>query len=59
MKMSDIQGIAKSRGVAPGRMTKVELVRTMQHAEGNAACFQTGLAGSCGQDGCLWRAVCE
>lgn len=58
MKMSDIQGIAKERGVTPKRLAKVELVRSLQQAEGNAACFQTGQVDSCGQDGCLWRTAC-
>jgi hypothetical protein len=59
MKMSDIQNLARSRGVAPGRLPKTDLVRTLQQAEGNTACFQTGQADRCGQDGCLWRAACE
>lgn len=59
MKMADIQNIARSRGVAPGRMTKVDLVRILQREEGNESCFQTGQAGHCGQDGCLWREACE
>jgi hypothetical protein len=59
MRMNDIQGIARGRGVSPGRMTKVELVRTLQQAEGNTTCFQTGQAAICGQDGCLWRADCS
>ena len=58
MKMTDIQIIAKERGVSPGRLTKVELVRSLQQAEGNEACFQTGRVDSCGQEGCLWRTGC-
>jgi hypothetical protein len=58
MKMSNIQSIAKERGVFPGHLTKADLVRTLQQEEGNTACFQTGQAESCGQEGCLWRAVC-
>jgi hypothetical protein len=58
MKMSDIQGIARERGVTPGRLAKVDLVRTLQQAEGNADCFQAGQVDSCGQEGCLWRAAC-
>lgn len=59
MKMTDIQRIAKQRGVPPGRMTKVDLVRSLQQAEGNTACFQTGQAASCGQEECLWREDCD
>jgi len=59
MKMTDIQSIAKQRGVPPGRMTKVDLVRSLQQTEGNTACFQTGQVESCGQEGCLWREDCD
>jgi hypothetical protein len=59
MNMKEIQHIAKERDLAPGRMTKVELVRTLQREEGNQDCFQTGLACSCGQAACLWREDCE
>jgi len=59
MKMTDIQQIAKDRGVLPGRMCKVDLVRALQQAEGNTACFLTGQADSCGQDICLWREACN
>lgn len=58
MKMNDIQSIARTRGVATGRMTKVDLVRTIQQTEGNTTCFQTAQVDSCGQEGCLWREDC-
>lgn len=58
MKMSEIQSIAKQRGLSPGRRTKVDLIRTLQQEEGNTACFQIGQAESCGQNGCLWREAC-
>jgi len=57
--MTDIQRIAKQRGVPPGRMTKVDLVRSLQQTEGNIACLQTGQVESCGQEGCLWREACD
>lgn len=58
MKMTDIQAIAKERGIPPGRLTKADLIHSLQQAEGNIACFQTGQADSCGQGDCLWRKIC-
>lgn len=58
MKQREIQLIAKARGVAPGRRSKVNLVRAMQQEEGNTTCFQTGQANSCRQEDCLWRDDC-
>jgi hypothetical protein len=40
-------------------MNKTELIRTMQRQEGNAECFNTGQAQSCGQSRCLWLADCR
>jgi hypothetical protein len=59
MKVADIQLIAIARGMSPGRMTKSELVRSLQTEEGNTACFQSGQVGSCGQDSCWWREDCK
>lgn len=59
VKMTEIRNIASRRGLAPGRMTKVDLVRTLQREEGHTDCFQTGVAKSCGQGACLWRNACD
>lgn len=59
MKVEEIRTIAKMRGLKPGKMTKLELVRAIQAAEGNRVCFGTGMAASCGQEGCLWRVDCD
>jgi hypothetical protein len=59
MNMQEIKSIAKERGVAPGSMKKVELVRTIQSAEGNEACFGTGISSQCGQMSCLWKEDCN
>jgi len=58
MHMDEIKNIARSRGLNPGRLKKVDLVRAIQNKEGNESCFQTGQAGECGQDQCLWREDC-
>ncbi len=59
MRVEEIREIARERGLKPGKMKKAELVRAMQDAEGNAACYETGKAGECGQEKCLWRDDCD
>lgn len=59
MRVEEIRAIARKRGLKPGRMKKAELVRAMQGAEGNSACYETGKAGECGQEQCLWRDDCD
>ena len=58
MNMQDIRSIAKEYGLKTGKMTKVNLVRTIQLTEGNFDCFATASAGECDQTGCLWRKDC-
>ena len=58
IKLDEIKEIARQHGIKAGRMRKAELVRAIQSAEGNEACFETGKAPVCGQDACLWRADC-
>jgi hypothetical protein len=59
MKVDEIREIAKKRGLKPGKQKKAELVRAIQDAEGNVACYSTRKSGECGQDGCLWRDDCD
>jgi len=58
MNMNEIKEIARLRGVNPGRLKKVDLIRTMQREEGNESCFQTGQVHECEQHQCLWREDC-
>lgn len=58
MNMNEIKEIARMRGVNPGRLKKIDLIRTMQRDEGNGSCFQTGQADVCDQGQCLWRGDC-
>jgi hypothetical protein len=58
MHMNEIKQIARDHGLKPGRLKKVDLVRTIQTEEGNASCFRTGQADTCGQGHCLWREDC-
>lgn len=59
MNVQEIKSIAKARGVKAGTMKKLELVRAIQQAEGNEACFGTGRSLQCGQDRCLWKDDCN
>lgn len=58
MKMQEIRSIAKERGLKVGKMNKVDLIRTIQRAEGNADCFGTEHVNICSQTNCLWREDC-
>jgi hypothetical protein len=58
MDMSVVKQKAKALGVkiAP-RTNSVDLIKSIQQAEGNFPCFKTAI-GSCDQAGCLWRTDC-
>lgn len=58
MNMNEIREIARTRGVNPGRLRKVDLIRAVQREEGNESCFQTGKVDVCDQGQCLWRQDC-
>lgn len=59
MKLEEIKEIARQHDIKPGRLKKTELVRAIQTAEGNKACFASGQASQCGQSACLWRDDCD
>lgn len=59
MNIQDIQKIAKKKGVKAGKMNQTELIRAIQKAEGNNACFATSSVQTCGQMNCLWREDCN
>jgi hypothetical protein len=59
MKIQQIREIAREHGVDPGKTTdKIELIRAIQHNEGNFDCFATAYEGVCDRDDCLWREDC-
>ena len=56
--MVQVQELAKSRGLKPGRRKKADLIHAIQCGEGNRPCFnEAGLV--CGQADCLWRDDCS
>jgi hypothetical protein len=58
MKLDEIKEIAKRYDIKAGKMKKADLVRAIQQAENNDACFDTGKSEVCCQDACLWREDC-
>ena len=58
MQMQDIRTIAKDIGIKTSKLSKVDLVRSIQTAEGNFSCFATAIEGDCDQIGCVWREDC-
>ena len=58
MQMQEIRNVAKSLGIKTSRLSKVELVRQIQIAEGNFECFATAVDGYCDREDCSWRDDC-
>jgi hypothetical protein len=58
MNMTEIKAKAKSLGINPGKMKKIELVRTVQMAEGNNPCYGTN-DGSCPWTECCFMGDCH
>ena len=59
MKLAEVRELAAQRGLKTDKLKKAEIVRAIQAAEGNTACFDTGMAAECGQVNCLWRKDCN
>jgi hypothetical protein len=59
MQIKKIKEIAQKNGVTPGRMSRTELIRAIQRAEGNSDCFATMHFNDCNQINCLWRTDCK
>jgi hypothetical protein len=57
MTIRDLQRMARSFGLNTGGLDRVGLVRAIQRAEGNFACFGTA-NGSCDQIKCRFREYC-
>ena len=53
----EIRKRAKALGIKPGSKSKAALVRVIQSAEGNPACFRTGRT-HCDETACCWLEDC-
>lgn len=42
----------------PARMSKGEIIRAIQEAEGNFPCFGTARDGFCDREDCMWKEDC-
>lgn len=59
MLKKEIQQRAKAVGVKyTGTMKKAALIRAIQSAEGNVACFNEPLCDPCQSGDCAWRMDC-
>ena len=58
MKLEEIRSIAKSHSINAGKLSKAELIKSIQSGEGNFDCFATAYDGVCDQLNCLWRKDC-
>ncbi len=58
MKLAEVSAIAKAQNINPGKLSKAELIKTIQTHEGNFDCFATAISGECDQTGCSWREDC-
>ena len=58
MKYNEIRAMACDLGINTYRKKKIELIRAIQKAENNIACYGTERVETCGEDTCLWRSDC-
>ncbi len=58
MNMQQIRTRAKDFGIKTSRMTKEQLIQSIQLSEGNFSCFASAGHGECDQLQCLWREDC-
>ena len=57
MSLSQIKERAKAMGIKPEKQNKQSLIRAIQEAEGNTACFG-GSKGNCLLSDCCWMEDC-
>ncbi len=58
MNMQEIKGLAKDYGIKTSRISKEDLIRSIQLSEGNFNCFSSAVDGECDQLNCTWREDC-
>lgn len=57
MLMEDVREKAKTLGLKTARMKKIDIIKSIQAAEGNFPCFGTA-TDYCDQEGCCFREDC-
>lgn len=58
MNMQEIRDLAKEFGIKTSRVSKVDLIKTIQLSEGNFSCFSSAVDGICDQLDCVWQKDC-
>lgn len=58
MNMKNLRHLAKTLSVEPGKLSKTELIKKIQVAEGNFDCYGSATQGECDQLACSWRDDC-
>ena len=59
MRLSEVEKKAKNLGIKDTwRLSKKDLIKTIQRTEGFNACFGTASRNSCNQMICCWRTDC-
>ncbi len=58
MKIAEIRAKAKPLGINPGKMKKLELIHSIQKAEGNTPCFGKSNNGQCPYTDCCFMDDC-
>jgi hypothetical protein len=55
--MAMIKEKSRELGIKDDRKSSVDLIKSIQIAEGNFPCYKTA-HGFCNQQGCMWRVDC-
>lgn len=58
MNMKTIRQLAKTLQVETGQLSKTDLIKKIQLAEGNFDCYGSASNGECDQFACAWRSDC-
>lgn len=58
MSMKTIRQLAKTLQVETGQLSKTDLIKKIQLAEGNFDCYGSASSGECDQVDCVWRDDC-
>lgn len=58
MNMQEVRERAKDFGIKTSRMSKLDMIHSIQLSEGNFNCFATAFDNQCDQMNCTWRDDC-
>jgi hypothetical protein len=58
MNMKTIRHLAKTLKVDTAQLSKTDLIKKIQLAEGNFDCYGSATSGECDQPDCVWRSDC-